>query len=79
MHQIETVKNLMAATFGIERDRIGPQTEQLDIVEWDSVGHLNLMLSLEQTFGVTLDVEQMTQLTSVPAILQYLEAACRSQ
>lgn len=77
MHQIETVKDLMAATFGIESDRIGAQTAQFDIVEWDSVGHLNLMLSLEQTFGVTLDVEQMTQLTSVPAILQYLEVACR--
>jgi hypothetical protein len=37
------------------------------------------MLSLEQTFGVTLDVEHMTTLTSVPAILQFLEAECRLQ
>jgi len=79
MQQIETLKQLMAATFGIQGDCIGAQTAQSDIVEWDSVGHLNLMLSLEQTFGVTLDVEQMAQLTSVPAILQYLETACRSQ
>jgi acyl carrier protein len=42
-------------------------------VAWDSLAHVNLMMGLEQTFDLFLEVEDFTQLTSVPAILEYLK------
>ena len=36
---------------------------------WDSVGHLNLILALEQQFGVTFDEEQIADLVTVDAIV----------
>jgi len=68
----------MALTFGIGAEQITTTTQQKDIAEWDSVGHLNLMLSLEDTFGIQLDVEEMARLTSVQGILDFLELKCGS-
>jgi acyl carrier protein len=78
MDRLAQLRETMALTIGIEPSRVTAQTTQSEIAEWDSVGHLNLMLALEQTFDLRLEVEQMTQLTSVPAILEFVEAACRS-
>lgn len=40
--------------------------------EWDSVHHLELMLAIEEQFGVTMTAEEMTRLTSLDAIERYL-------
>jgi acyl carrier protein len=78
MNLPESVSSLIAMSFGISKDRISSSTRQADIPEWDSVGHLNLMLALEDTFGIRLDVDDMKRLTTVEAILNYLEeAGCR--
>ena len=76
--RIAAVRGLMAETFGVPEQRIGVDTRQSDVAEWDSVGHLNLMLGLEDTFELRLDVEEMGRLTSVEAILDHLETACLS-
>lgn len=78
MDRFETVRDLIAATLGLARGQITPQTRQADVAEWDSVGHLNLMLALEDTFGVHLEVEDMARLNSVEAMLHFLETACPS-
>jgi acyl carrier protein len=72
------VREVMHLVFGIPPEQIGPTTSQPDVPEWDSVGHLNLMLGLEGRFGVTLDVSDLTRLTSVAAIVDYLNEACPS-
>lgn len=45
------------------------------VEEWDSLHHLELMIALEQRFGVTLSTDDMTRLTSIDAIEDYLIAA----
>lgn len=75
MAHFDKLCEIIALTFGVPADGITPDTTRDDVPAWDSVGHLNLMLALEDAFGVTLDIEDMTALTSVPAILAYLEQA----
>ena len=48
-------------------------TKAEDLAAWDSLGQVNLMMALEQTFDVFLDVEDFPTLNSVPAILKYLK------
>lgn len=78
MNNYETVRELVALTFGISSGQITPETVQDDIPEWDSLGHLNLMLSLEDMFNIKLALEDMTNLTSIAAILEYLGIVCPS-
>jgi acyl carrier protein len=66
------VQQLIATTLKISPSQITNNTEDSDIVAWDSLAHVNLMMSLEQAFDLYLEVEDFARLTSVPAILDYL-------
>ncbi len=40
------------------------QLEYQGIGEWDSVGHMQLMAALEETFGIELDVDDIIDFSS---------------
>lgn len=41
---------------------------------WDSFGHLQIMMCIEQEFNVSLDTKTIAALTSYKDILKYLKA-----
>jgi acyl carrier protein len=67
------LQEAIAATLKVPVSRITEKTRDEDLAAWDSLGHINLMMTLEQTFDVMLDVEDFAVLNSVPAILDYLK------
>jgi len=69
------VRGLLELCFGAAPGEISAATVQDDVAGWDSVGHLNLMLMIEETFGVRLEIDDMQRLTSVGAILCFLGEA----
>jgi citrate synthase len=79
MDRLAAIRELIAGMLGISPDRVTAQTVQADLPEWDSVNHLNLMLGIEDSFGVRLSVDDMARLRSVDAMLKYLEGACPSK
>jgi len=72
MSAFDRLRGAMSATLKIPADTITDTTKDKDVAAWDSLGHVNLMMTLEQTFGVFLEVEDFAKLNSVPAILGYL-------
>lgn len=74
MTLFQQVQEAIASTLNVPADKITETTRDEDIPTWDSLGQVNLMMALEQTFDIMLDVEEFQKLTSVPAILQYLKS-----
>jgi acyl carrier protein len=72
MDLFEKIQQVIATTLKVPADKITRETLDKDLVAWDSLAHVNLMMSLEQTFDLFFEVEDFTELTSVPAILEYL-------
>jgi acyl carrier protein len=72
MALFDKLQHLIAATLKVAPDRITRETSDKDLTAWDSLAHVNLMMSLEQTFDLYFEVEEFTQLTSVPAMLEYM-------
>jgi acyl carrier protein len=72
MDLFATIQQVIATTLKVSPDKITRETSEKDLVAWDSIAHVNLMMALEQAFDLYLEVEEFLQLTSVPAILQYL-------
>jgi acyl carrier protein len=70
----EQLRGTLAASLGVTPDTIRTTTRQADLPKWDSLAHINLMVALESTFDVILEVEDFATLTSVPAILGYLQS-----
>jgi acyl carrier protein len=66
------LRETLAATLKVNLDEITEATAADDLAAWDSLGHVNLMMALEQTFDVYIEVEDFETLNSVPAILDYL-------
>jgi acyl carrier protein len=46
-----------------------------DVDQWDSVAHLDLMSEVEREFGVRFDLDEITTLTSLPELVNWLEKA----
>ena len=72
MTTFNQIQETIAATLNIAPSLITEDTKDTDVTAWDSLGHVNIMMSLEQTFDVFLEVEDFAQLKSVPAIVDYL-------
>lgn len=72
MNNLDRVRQVIVTTFKIPIDRVPADALMGRLPEWDSVGHVNLMMSIEQEFDLMLEVEDFAELTSVSAILKYL-------
>ncbi len=73
MSTFEKLQDAIAGTLKVPAGKITETTRDEDIAAWDSLGHVNLMMALEQTFDVMLEVEDFSKLNSVPAIIEYLK------
>ncbi len=73
MNLFTQLQDVIATTLKVRPEKITETTTNEDLAAWDSLGHVNLMMALEQTFDIFLDVEDFPLLISVPAILQYLQ------
>jgi acyl carrier protein len=43
-----------------------------DLPQWDSMGHMEVMMFLEEQFGVEINTETIAELVSIPAICAYI-------
>jgi len=63
------VHEVFADLFGLDGDGLTRDTSPSQIEAWDSMQHLNLVLSLEQTFGCRFSPDEIERMTSVGAII----------
>ena len=68
----DRVATIVAETFAIPRDEVVADLAYGVIESWDSVGHLDLLLALERSFGFPMTADLIPRLTSVRAIEQYV-------
>ncbi|MFI9273186.1 citrate/2-methylcitrate synthase [Kitasatospora sp. NPDC052896] len=68
---MKNVDQLIARTLGIGLDDVVDGLEYQSIGQWDSLGHVSLMVALETEFGLTVDDELLLELRSVRAIREF--------
>jgi acyl carrier protein len=69
----DRIKTVMARTFDIPIAEIGDDAEINSLPNWDSLGHMLLMLELEAEFGVSISTDDMTSLLSLELLEGYLQ------
>jgi len=65
---LSRVSVLVADVFQIPVEDIRPESSPDSIEAWDSLQHLNLVLAIEQEFGIQFTPEEIEQLLSVELI-----------
>lgn len=66
---------VVTSELGVPAGSITSATSSGDIEKWDSLGHLQVCMALEAEFGVSPELEELAELDSVPAIVDYLRDA----
>ena len=77
---LEQVRNVASDIFGIPVDKITAESSPETIDNWDSMQHLNLVLAIEEKFGVQFepeDIEQMKNIGAVATLVKKLQSAAR--
>ncbi len=69
---VDRVKALLAETFRVPVEEIRPDLAFGDLPEWDSMGHMDVMMGLEERFGVEVTTDTIGELVSLQAICDYL-------
>jgi acyl carrier protein len=67
------IQAILADTFQVPQEEIGPELAFGDLPQWDSMGHMEVIMRLEESFGIEVNADTIASLTSVPAICSYLE------
>jgi acyl carrier protein len=69
----DRVRELVATTLVVDVDEIGDDTSQQTHGRWTSLHHMMLLVVLEEQFGVQFSMQEMSSMTSVPAIVTVLK------
>ena len=69
----ETIRDVLAKQFELDPATITPDTNLIDDIGADSLDVVELIMSLEDEFGVSISDEDAAQLYTVGRIVDYLE------
>lgn len=68
----------MAEVLGVKASEIHPGSSPESIAKWDSLGHMNLCVALEDEFEVEFSGEQVVEMKSYDAIVKVLSSVIAS-
>ena len=66
----ERIKEIIADTLGIDIERITDDLAAGDIEEWDSVGNLTIISTIEEELEVDIPIEDLYELNTIKAIVE---------
>ena len=69
----EQVRDALAQQFEVDPETITPDTNLIDDLGADSLDVVELIMSLEDMFGISITDEDAAQLYTVRRIVEYLE------
>jgi acyl carrier protein len=70
----ERVQTILAEALQIPQEQVTPDLAFGDLPQWDSMGHMEVMMRLEEHFGLEINAETIAELVSIPAITARIEA-----
>jgi len=69
----DRIRGIAADVLGVKPETLSPSSSPESVENWDSVQHLNLVLAIEQQFGLEFapeDIDQMKNLGSIASIAE---------
>ena len=70
----DQIRMMASDLFGVPADRITESSSPETLENWDSVQHLNLVLALEEKFGLQLSPEEIEQMKSIGETAKLVES-----
>lgn len=65
----DKVKEIIARVFNLEANSIGDDASPDNILHWDSLNHMNLIVSLEEEFDIRFTDEEIIEMLNLELIV----------
>ena len=72
--EFEKIKKIIAEVLNIDEDDITPESTFIDDLGADSLDLFEMVMSLEDEYGVEIPSEDLEKITTVGAVVDYLKA-----
>jgi len=75
MNNDELIKKVLiiaSETFSVTKEEININSQQKDLENWDSLGHLNLILAIEENLKVKFNSVDILKMQSIKEIVKIL-------
>lgn len=66
---------IFASVFDINKDKLSLDTKREDILAWDSISHLLLIMKIEAQFNIKLKTEEVIGIDSIKKCFDVVESA----
>ena len=70
----QRVFDVISNVMGVPRDQVSEATSPDNLEQWDSVRHVNLILAIEQEFGISFTDVDIIGITDTTTLLRALAA-----
>lgn len=71
---LEQVKEIVADALGVEIDTLTEETSFKEDLNADSLDLFEMVMTFEDTFGKEIPTEDLEKITTIGAVVAYLEA-----
>ena len=69
----ERVKDIVVEQLGVSADQVAPEAKFVDDLGADSLDTVELIMALEEEFGIEIDDEDAEKLQTVDEVIKYIE------
>ena len=69
----EKYDNAFKTAFEIDKSQIGSELKYESIDEWDSIGHMSLIAELEDTFEISMEMDDIIDFSSYDKGIELLK------
>lgn len=64
MSNLEKYNEVFIESFGLKNEQLADSLEYNSIPSWDSVGHMSLIVALEEKFEIQLEMDEIIDFSS---------------
>ena len=70
----EKLTEIFQDVFDDENIELAAETSAEDIDEWDSLANINIIVSVEDEFGIKFDIDEITGMKNVGEMVKVIES-----
>lgn len=70
---MDEILKIISEILDVEKLSINQDTKRLDLEEWDSLAHIQIVMELESRFNIKIPFEEVIEINEIRDIVKYIK------